>query len=45
MNQQTLLGYSADLSDVGDVTAFAASGTARTITAAEINMICGAPLD
>jgi NAD(P)-dependent dehydrogenase (short-subunit alcohol dehydrogenase family) len=45
LDQQTLLGYTASLADVGNVAAFAASDMARTITGTEINMTCGASLD
>ncbi|HEU4328693.1 MAG TPA: SDR family oxidoreductase, partial [Roseiflexaceae bacterium] len=45
ITQQTLLGRAATLADVGRVAAFIASDHARTITATEINMSCGAMLD
>lgn len=38
----TLLGRAATLSDVGNVAAFMASDRARTITATQINISCGA---
>ncbi len=45
MAEATLLGRTATLADVGNVAVFAASGWARTITGAAINMTCGAMLD
>jgi 3-oxoacyl-[acyl-carrier protein] reductase len=45
LTKQTLLGRTATLEDVGNVAVFAASGMARTITGAAINMTCGAVLD
>ena len=41
----TLLGRPATLEDVGDAAACAASDKARTMTAATINISCGALLD
>ncbi|MEP7189164.1 MAG: SDR family oxidoreductase, partial [Roseiflexaceae bacterium] len=41
----TLLGRAATLADVGNVAAFVASDLARTITATEINISCGAILE
>jgi NAD(P)-dependent dehydrogenase (short-subunit alcohol dehydrogenase family) len=41
----TLLKRAATLADVGNVAAFAASDLARTITATEINISCGAIVD
>jgi 3-oxoacyl-[acyl-carrier protein] reductase len=40
-----LLERAATLADVGDVAAFVASDLARTITATEINISCGAMMD
>jgi 3-oxoacyl-[acyl-carrier protein] reductase len=45
LEQATLLKRAATLADVGDVAAFVASDLARTITATEINISCGAILD
>ncbi|ONI87469.1 3-oxoacyl-ACP reductase [Actinosynnema sp. ALI-1.44] len=42
---QTLTGFPASPSDVGNVAAFAASDWARTITGTEINMTCGTAID
>ena len=42
---QTLLGRAATLEDVGDAAAFAASDRARTMTAAIVNVSCGALVD
>lgn len=42
MIDATLLGRAADLSDVGNVAAFAASDRARSITATQLNISCGA---
>jgi 3-oxoacyl-[acyl-carrier protein] reductase len=42
---QTLLGRAATLEDVGNAAAFAASDWARTMTAAIINVSCGALID
>jgi 3-oxoacyl-[acyl-carrier protein] reductase len=45
MQEQTLLKWTATLADVGNVAAFVASDLARTITATEINISCGAIVD
>ena len=42
---QTLLGRAATLEDVGNAAAFAASDWARAVTAAIINVSCGALID
>ena len=42
---QTLLGRAATLEDVGNAAAFAASDWARSMTAATINVSCGALID
>ena len=42
IEQATLLGRAATLADVGNVAAFVASDLARTITATEVNISCGA---
>jgi 3-oxoacyl-[acyl-carrier protein] reductase len=42
LEQDTLLGRAATLADVGNVAAFVASDLARTITATEVNISCGA---
>jgi 3-oxoacyl-[acyl-carrier protein] reductase len=42
---QTLLGRAATLEDVGNAAAFAASDWARTMTAAIVNVSCGALID
>ena len=42
---QTLLGRAATLEDVGNAAVFAASDWARTVTAATINVSCGALID
>jgi 3-oxoacyl-[acyl-carrier protein] reductase len=42
---QTLLGRAATLEDVGNAAAFAASDWARTLTAAIVNVSCGALVD
>jgi 3-oxoacyl-[acyl-carrier protein] reductase len=42
---QTLLGRAATLEDVGNAAAFAASDWARTMTAATVNVSCGALID
>jgi enoyl-[acyl-carrier-protein] reductase (NADH) len=42
---QTLLGRAATLEDVGNAAAFAASGWARSVTAAIVNVSCGALVD
>jgi 3-oxoacyl-[acyl-carrier protein] reductase len=41
----TLLGRTATLEDVGDVAAFVASDRGRTMTAATVNVSCGALID
>jgi len=41
----TLLGRTATLADVGNVAAFVASDQARTMTAATVNVSCGALVD
>jgi 3-oxoacyl-[acyl-carrier protein] reductase len=41
----TLLQRAATLADVGNVAAFVASDTARTITASDVNISCGALLE
>jgi 3-oxoacyl-[acyl-carrier protein] reductase len=43
--QATLLKRAATLADVGNVAAFVASDHARTITATEVNISCGAMMD
>jgi 3-oxoacyl-[acyl-carrier protein] reductase len=45
LTQQTLLGRTATLADVGNVAAFMASDQARSITATEINISCGAIME
>lgn len=45
IENQTLLGRSATLDDVGNAAAFAASDWARTMTAAILNVSCGALID
>ncbi len=45
LEKMTLLGRTATLEDVGDVAAFVASDRARTMTAATVNVSCGALLD
>jgi 3-oxoacyl-[acyl-carrier protein] reductase len=42
---QTLLGRAATLEDVGEAAVFAASDWARTMTAAIVNVSCGALVD
>jgi enoyl-[acyl-carrier-protein] reductase (NADH) len=42
---QTLLGRAATLEDVGNAAAFAASDWARSMTAAIVNVSCGALVD
>ena len=42
---QTLLGRAASLEDVGNVAVFAASDWARSMTAATVNVSCGALID
>ena len=41
----TLLKRTATLADVGNVAAFVASDHARTMTATEVNISCGAIVD
>jgi 3-oxoacyl-[acyl-carrier protein] reductase len=43
--EATQLGRAATLADVGDVAAFVASDQARTLTATEVNISCGAIVD
>jgi 3-oxoacyl-[acyl-carrier protein] reductase len=45
IERQTLLGRAATLEDVGNAAAFAASDWARTMTAAIVNVSCGALID
>jgi NAD(P)-dependent dehydrogenase (short-subunit alcohol dehydrogenase family) len=45
IEQATLLGRAATLVDVGNVAAFLASDLARTLTATEVNISCGAIVD
>nr|HMN30101.1 SDR family oxidoreductase [Caldilineaceae bacterium] len=45
LQEATLLGRTATLADVGHVAAFVASDRARTITATEVNISCGAIID
>src|SRR6266498_1986637 len=45
IEQETLLGRAATLADVGNVAAFVASDRARTMTATEVNISCGALID
>ena len=40
-----MLGRAATLEDVGNVAAFVASDRARTMTAATVNISCGALVD
>jgi enoyl-[acyl-carrier-protein] reductase (NADH) len=40
-----MLPWTATLADVGNVAAWVASDQARTITAADVNISCGAILD
>ena len=42
---EALLGRAATLADVGNVAAFVASDHARTLTATEVNISCGALVD
>lgn len=42
---QTLLKRTATLADVGNVAAFVASDQARTLTASDVNISCGAIID
>ncbi|MEY9988717.1 3-oxoacyl-[acyl-carrier protein] reductase [Streptomyces sp. V4I8] len=43
--EATRLGRAATLADVGDVAAFVASDRARTLTATDVNISCGAIVD
>lgn len=43
--RRTMLNRAATLDDVGDVAAFVASDRARTMTAAALNITCGAQVD
>lgn len=45
IQEETLLNRTATLADVGDVAAFVASDRARTMTATEVNISCGALMD
>ena len=45
IEKATMLGRAATLDDVGNAAAFAASDQARTMTAATVNISCGAPVD
>jgi NAD(P)-dependent dehydrogenase (short-subunit alcohol dehydrogenase family) len=45
LQKVTLLGRTATLEDVGNVAVFLASDQARTITATEVNISCGAIVD
>jgi 3-oxoacyl-[acyl-carrier protein] reductase len=45
IEQATLLKRTATLADVGNVAAFVASDQARTMTATEVNISCGAIMD
>jgi 3-oxoacyl-[acyl-carrier protein] reductase len=45
LEEMTMLGRTATLADVGDVAAFVASDRARTMTAATVNVSCGALID
>jgi NAD(P)-dependent dehydrogenase (short-subunit alcohol dehydrogenase family) len=45
IQRATLLNRAATLADVGDVAAFLASDHARTITATDVNISCGALVD
>jgi 3-oxoacyl-[acyl-carrier protein] reductase len=45
IEKQTLLGRAATLEDVGNAAAFAASDWARSMTAAIVNVSCGALID
>jgi NAD(P)-dependent dehydrogenase (short-subunit alcohol dehydrogenase family) len=45
LEQATLLKRAATLADVGNVAAFVASDLARTMTATEVNISCGALMD
>jgi len=45
IREASLLGRAATLADVGAVAAFVASDAAATMTAAEVNISCGALMD
>jgi enoyl-[acyl-carrier-protein] reductase (NADH) len=45
LEQVALLNRTATLADVGNVAAFVASDLARTMTAADVNISCGAIMD
>jgi 3-oxoacyl-[acyl-carrier protein] reductase len=45
IERQTMLGRAATVEDVGNVVAFVASERARTMTAATVNLSCGALID
>ena len=45
IEKETMLGRAATLEDVGNAAAFAASDLARTMTAATVNISCGALVD
>jgi 3-oxoacyl-[acyl-carrier protein] reductase len=45
IGQAALLRRTATLADVGNMAAFVASDHARTITAADVNISCGAIMD
>ena len=45
IERQTLLGRAATLQDIGNAAAFAASDCARSMTAAIVNVSCGALID
>ena len=45
IEDQTLLGRAATLEDVGNAAVFAASDWGRTMTAATVNVSCGALID
>jgi 3-oxoacyl-[acyl-carrier protein] reductase len=45
IERETMLGRAASLEDVGNAAAFAASEWARTMTAATVNISCGALVD
>jgi 3-oxoacyl-[acyl-carrier protein] reductase len=45
IEEMTMLGRTATLADVGEVAAFVASDRARTMTAATVNVSCGALID
>jgi enoyl-[acyl-carrier-protein] reductase (NADH) len=45
IEKETMLGRAATLEDVGNAAAFAAPNRARTMTAATVNISCGALVD